>query len=241
VRLEWEGMLNVRDLGGIALRDGGFTCSGAVVRSDHPLRLTPRGWEQVAQYGIRTILSLETGGLEGEAAIRANRPVDCPSGAKLTVIRQAIENGMDEEFIQEWAANGLWGTPLYFVDALNRWPRLHGDALEKIARADGPVLMHCGRGHDRTGIMALIVLALADATVEGITEDYLLSAVNLQAVEPDAAAALDAALRRSGTTAYDAIAAAVDVINDDWLDKAKVDLETRGTLREMLRRRPVSV
>ncbi len=75
MRLEWQGLVNARDLGGIALRGGGRTRSGAYARSEHPLYLTPTGWGQLRSYGVRTITSLETAGLEGEEAVRSNRPV----------------------------------------------------------------------------------------------------------------------------------------------------------------------
>ena len=114
-------------------------------------------------------MSLETGGLKGEANLRANRRLSCPAGTTIAVVRQVIEDGTDDDFVQKWVDTGLWGTPLYFADALDRWPHLHGQALKSIARADRPILMHCGRGHDRTGIMTVILLALAGATVDGIT------------------------------------------------------------------------
>ena len=74
--------------------------------------------------------------------------------------------------------------------------------------------MHCGRGHDRTGIMALLLLTLAGATTEGITEDYLLSARHLQSREPRSVELLEGALQQAGVTAYDAIGAATDVVDD---------------------------
>lgn len=41
-RLQWDGCVNVRDLGGYPSRDGGRTRFGSVVRSDNPARLTPK-------------------------------------------------------------------------------------------------------------------------------------------------------------------------------------------------------
>lgn len=44
MRQERKGLVNARDLGGIALRGGGRTRSGAYARSNHPFYFTPSGW-----------------------------------------------------------------------------------------------------------------------------------------------------------------------------------------------------
>jgi len=46
--LAWEGCLNVRDLGGHPIQDGGETRYGRVVRADGVRRLTDDGWKAVA-------------------------------------------------------------------------------------------------------------------------------------------------------------------------------------------------
>ncbi len=38
--LNWEGCRNVRDLGGLMTREGRTTRRGAVVRSDHPAKIS---------------------------------------------------------------------------------------------------------------------------------------------------------------------------------------------------------
>ena len=38
--LDWDGCINVRDLGGIPIQNGTMTQRGAIVRSDTPARLT---------------------------------------------------------------------------------------------------------------------------------------------------------------------------------------------------------
>jgi protein-tyrosine phosphatase len=124
--LEWEGLINARDLGGIALKRGGQTRSGTYTRSDHPLNLTSTGWEQLRSHGVPTIASLETGGLEGEEVIRSNRPVIPPADVVVTVLRIPVEDGTDASFMARWARTGLWGTPLYFSEALNNWPTMYG-------------------------------------------------------------------------------------------------------------------
>jgi len=78
--------------------------------------------------------------------------------------------------VKQWVDSSLWGTPLYYEDALRRWPERHAATLSAVAQAQpGGVLFHCIRGHDRTGIIALLLLALADVTPDDIIADYELS------------------------------------------------------------------
>ena len=62
--LQWDGCTNVRDLGGLISRDGRRIKWGALVRSDNPAKLTPKGWEALYTHGIRTIISLRTDGVD---------------------------------------------------------------------------------------------------------------------------------------------------------------------------------
>jgi len=88
----------------------------------------------------------------------------------------AIEDLGDPEFLQQWAATDLWCTPLYYQDALLRWPQRHADVVAAFAQAQaGGVLIHCSRGHDRTGIISMLMLALAGVSTEDIVADYEMS------------------------------------------------------------------
>ncbi len=168
--LAWDGCTNVRDLGGLKTCDGRMTYWGAVVRSDTPARLTAAGWSALYAYGIRTIISLGTYGMtEEELNIM-------PPHADLVTVQVAIEDVTDKEFVQKWVNTNFWGTPLYYKDALQRWPERHAAAISAIAQAQpGGVLFHCIRGHDRTGIIALVLLALVGVMPDEIVADYELS------------------------------------------------------------------
>jgi len=168
--LLWDGCNNVRDLGGLRTSDGRLTRWGAVVRSDTPARLSTTGWSALHAYGLRTIVTLRTHGMqEDELNITPPYP-------DVAVVQAPIEDITDPEFLQQWAVSELWSTPLYYRDALRRWPERHAAAISAIARAEpGGVLFHCIRGNDRTGIIALLLLALVGVTPEEIIADYQLS------------------------------------------------------------------
>ena len=234
VKLPWDGQLNARDLGGIPLTSGGFTRQGVIARSEHPSFLTDDGWRQVQAYGVRTIISLETGGLAGEAALRANRKVSLPEFFAPEVISAPIEDGADAEFMQTWATSGLWGTPLYYPYVLDRWPELHGAAIRAIAESEATVLIHCGRGHDRTGIISMILLTIAGAPPTAVTADYLLSGQSLLKRDPNAVTNLAAALESAGKTAREAIGEAMDVLTPEYFERAGVGTATLQRLRTLM-------
>lgn len=169
-QLNWDGCINVRDLGGIATPNGRATRRGALIRADDPAKLSGAGWNALLAYGVRTIVSLHTDGLTEHVLDAAPRP------PHLANIRVAIEDFGDADFVARWVDSDLWCTPLYYRDALERWPERHVAAIAAIARAQpGGVLFHCRRGHDRTGIIALLLLALAGVAPDDIAADYELS------------------------------------------------------------------
>jgi len=196
--LFWDGCSNVRDMGGLRTCDDRITRCGSLVRSDTPAKLTGAGWSALYAYGIRTILTLRTHGMM-EAELNITLPY-----SDLTVLQVAIEDVTDMEFVRQWASTELWSTPLYYQDALRRWPERHAAAISAIAQArPGGVLFHCVRGHDRTGIMALLLLALAGVTPEDMLADYALS------LDPER----DALLARQHSSVRQVILSLLDGLN----------------------------
>ena len=216
--LVWEGCTNVRDLGGLTTNDGHMTRWGAVVRSDTPARLTEAGWSALYAYGVRTIIALRTDGMvEDELNITPRYP-------DLATVQVAIEDITDKEFLQQWAASNLWGTPLYFKDALRRWPERHAAVISAIAQArSGGVLFHCIRGNDRTGIIALLLLALVGVTPEDIIADYEIS-------RPDPER--DELLARNNSSVRDAILNTLTGLNiDNYLNMGGVSQDQLAAVR----------
>jgi protein-tyrosine phosphatase len=162
--LAWDGCSNVRDLGGLRTERGGETAWRAVVRSDSPDRLTAAGWEALAAYGIRTIVDLRNEDeLGGE-----------PAG--VDYVHLPLDGVEDAEFWAEWGSGPQFGTPLYYRPHLERFPERNAAAVRAIARAQpGGVLFHCVGGRDRTGQVAMLLLALAGVAPEEIAADYRLS------------------------------------------------------------------
>jgi protein-tyrosine phosphatase len=149
-----------------------------------------------------------------------------PPHSDLVTVQVAIEDITDREFVQQWVNTNFWGTPLYYRDALRRWPERHAAAISAIARAQpGGVLFHCIRGHDRTGIIALLLLALIGVTPDEIIADYELS--------PDPER--DELLAREHSSVREAMLGALEGLNiDNYLSMGGIGQDDLAAVRKRL-------
>jgi protein-tyrosine phosphatase len=175
----WDGCVNVRDLGGLPTEDGGETRSGQVIRADNVGTLTDAGWRTVAAHGIARIVDLRW---PEEAA--EDPPRDIPiEVVQVSVLGEQL--GPDSDYLRELNAHldvvddvadhYAWS----YTEFLERNRERFGRALAAIADADGPVVIHCMGGKDRTGLVAALVLRLAGVSLDEIGRDYALSGPNL--------------------------------------------------------------
>jgi protein-tyrosine phosphatase len=165
--LYWSGGYNIRDLGGLPTANGGCTARGAFVRSATLHRLTDGGWQALADYGIRTVIDLRN---EDER----QREPDVERPGHITRVNVAI----DEIAGKQWYES-VWhldGTPRIFPCYLRDRPQSPAAVVKAIASADpGGILFHCAGGRDRTGLVTLVLLVLADVESAAIAADYSLS------------------------------------------------------------------
>ncbi|MEV4470194.1 tyrosine-protein phosphatase [Nonomuraea sp. NPDC049504] len=206
--LEWEGCYNVRDLGGIAVSGGGSVRAGALVRSDNPERLTAAGWRALVEHGVRTVVDLRN---DDE-----RRGDSSPRPEEVTTVHVPLDDSVDTVFWNQIWENELDGSPLYYRVFIEQKARFCAEAVAAVARArPGGVLVHCGLGRDRTGLIVMLALALAGVSPDDIADDYALSAGRL----PPLFQALGAAdqtdeirriLARKGTTAREALLGVLD-------------------------------
>ncbi|MEV4316644.1 tyrosine-protein phosphatase [Actinocrispum sp. NPDC049592] len=217
--LDWDSCYNARDLGGLPRRNGGQTRWGAVVRSDNPDRFSEETWAKVHDYGIRTRIDLR-----GE-----HEMLDGVEPKGITRLTIPLDDRSDEEFWNKYGENGDFTscTPLYYTPFLDRFPHQIAKVCTAIAHAEpGGVLLHCAAGRDRTGLISLVLLALADVEPEAIVADHALSTERLKPAWAelnldDQTAAIEKVIARSGTTARDSLLATLERLNArDYLTKA---------------------
>jgi protein-tyrosine phosphatase len=202
--LDWEGCCNVRDLGGLPTVGGQTIRWGAVVRSDNPARLTSAGWRSLEGHGVRTVVTLRTLGTTDPEP----DPGLVPSGVRIE--RVELEDATDPEFRRRCVDTGSWATPLQWSEMLRWWPERCAEAVRAVARAGpGGILVSCGVGRDRTGLVTFLLLALAGVDVEDIAADWELSLGRLRADPLAGGLPVLEVLEREGTTVREAIERAV--------------------------------
>ena len=166
--LDWAGCGNVRDLGGLPTVDGGVTRCGAVVRADSLDRLTTSGVAAFQAHAVRRIVDLRS--VEEAAA----RPVNLPDYILRPLIDPSAESRRDAE--AEPTLSHVYRA------SLGRNAANIVAAVAAIADApDGPVVVMCSAGRDRTGMVVALVLRVAGVTDEAIAADYAATATCLAA------------------------------------------------------------
>ena len=228
--LDWEGCFNVRDLGGLPAADGRRTRWGAVVRADAVDRLTATGWSALRAHGVRTVIDLRND--DELAPDVARRPGD------VTTLHLPLDGIDDSEFWGHWKHQA---PPMYYGPFLARFPRRIADVMGAVASArPGGVVIHCVGGRDRTGLVAMLLLALAGVAPDAIAEDHALSTARLATLyartgEPDQGAIIEEFLEREGTTARELILttlASLDV--PAYLREAGLSEADLATVRDRL-------
>jgi protein-tyrosine phosphatase len=171
--LNFPELLNARELGGYPTSDGAHTRWRSLLRADDLSQLTPQGVTALGEYGVRTILDLRW----PEEAARHPSPL--PSALpQLRYERISLLTHTEDEWRlrSRDAAKELWKCAV--LEHVRSELR---HVLSFIASAaPEPLLFHCVAGKDRTGLIAALLLALADATPEAIAQDYAMSEQNLR-------------------------------------------------------------
>jgi protein-tyrosine phosphatase len=170
--LDWEGALNVRDLGGVALTGGGETRYGVLVRADNVRRLTEEGWRSLAAHGVTRIVDLRW---------QTELDEDPPRDLDIDVVHVSLLGEFDPDFeddIRDYMAAddpaGYWAVS--YTRILQKFAPNFAEALAAVADApDGAVVFHCAGGKDRTGLVAALLLRLAGAPIDEIARDYALT------------------------------------------------------------------
>jgi protein-tyrosine phosphatase len=158
--LRWDGCVNVRDLGGLPLADGGATAYRVVVRADWLPGLTDAGRQALVDYGVSLVVDLRP---DREHEHDGINPLPVP------VVRQAMDP-RPVPVAWDWPSmrEAYLALADHYRGALARALTLLGDA-------EPPAAIHCAGGRDRTGIACGMALWLARVEPDAIAADHALS------------------------------------------------------------------
>ena len=181
--IELEGVENVRDLGGIPVSGGREVARGLLLRGAALAGMTEADRQLLfGDLGVRCVIDLRCG-WERQA-----HPTPAHPGVDDLHIPFYDRDIVGIEYTEPAAGTRVVGRdvacdPDHFYRSLanpltvGQMARCLDEVLARVTRGV-PVYQHCSSGKDRTGIMALLVLAVLGAEPTAILDDYLLTNVS---------------------------------------------------------------
>jgi protein-tyrosine phosphatase len=167
--LSFPALLNARDLGGYPTIDGGQTRWRSLLRSDDLAQLTADGVRALENFGVRTVLDLRWA-----QEIELNPSPVALYAPKIRYVHVSLlaQTPAEWRVLSNSCEKEMWKCTV-----LERVRPQLRKVLSIIASASQePLLFHCVAGKDRTGIIAALMLTLADVRPESIASDYAESA-----------------------------------------------------------------
>ncbi|GAA1843563.1 tyrosine-protein phosphatase [Pseudonocardia ailaonensis] len=170
--LRFEGLSNIRDVGGLPLTDGGTVRPGVLLRSEALHHVTPADVDRLVQgLDLRLILDLRT-----------TREIEEHGESELARVGvETVQYTFIPEAGRELPEIGEDFHPMvghYLGYLRDKGPNVVA-AVRRIAAGEGSVLVHCAAGKDRTGTLVALVLEAVGVERAAVVEDYALSATKI--------------------------------------------------------------
>ena len=187
--IHFEGLDNVRDVGGLPLRDGGSTRPGVLLRSANLRAATPSDVRRLVEdLGLRLVIDLRTArevDRDGPTAVAA-------AGVETVALTFLPDDGLafpvadgttDVDPLLSAYLGYLDDRPDNVVAAVALLAGREDAAAVAVTDADpGATLVHCAAGKDRTGVLVALVLDAVGVEREAVVADYALSAEQVEAM-----------------------------------------------------------
>lgn len=189
-RIQLEGLLNTRDLGGYEAADNRRIRPRTLIRSGALADMTPEDKRVLFQdYGVRTVIDLRTGleagekpdpGIEG-VSHEFNPILDEETAGFTHENEDGGQMNMLEGFLKH--AKSLNGRPEKYIGQLYKNLVLSDGAMARyghflnlvLEAAPGAVLWHCSAGKDRAGMATAFLLTALGVDRETVLTDFTLS------------------------------------------------------------------
>ena len=169
--LPLAGVLNARDLGGYATRDGRTVRWGRVYRSGMLGAATAGDVAELRSRGVRVICDLRSG---PERLAAPAHWLDA-AGIELWGYPDDEWLGDSRQLLERCLVSGE-RTRSVMCEAYAVMPftqvLAYGEIFRRLARGEGPLLFHCSAGKDRSGGMAGLLLHALGVAQADILADY---------------------------------------------------------------------
>lgn len=190
--VDLDGVVNMRDVGGLPTSDGRTVRTGRLLRSDNLQDLTERDVKRlVDDFGVTDIVDLRSNvefHAEGPGPL-TRTPLN---HHRHSLFRDdEVEVTVEDALVLPWQKEGVrqrlashdddyWAS--HYLGYLADRPDSVTGALEVIATASGATVVHCAAGKDRTGTVVGLALAVAGVPHEEIVADYVATAERIERI-----------------------------------------------------------
>ena len=225
--LPFQALDNFRDYGGYAVAEG-RVARGHLYRSAHQAKATDADLDRLAALNLATVVDLR------RPSERRAQPSRRPANWVGRVIESAHDDGGEAPHIIFLKTADLTEASgrAFMTDTYRRLPfeAAHIDLFSRyfsaLAESDGPVLIHCAAGKDRTGLLAALTHSLLGVSRDDLIADYLLTnvAVDLEGRAEGMARQLT---ERTGRRASHGAVVAFLGVEVDYLDGAFAEITAR--------------
>lgn len=164
-----DGLVNLRDLGGLPTDGAATTRPGVLYRSDAP-HAGDRAPEGMPAWPPKSVVDLRDTVEEEES----QHPLVRLSSVHRIPVLEDLRTGPGQS-----ASLGLRALYEYLLDGASR--RLL-EVFRVAVDTDGPVLIHCAAGKDRTGVACALLLRAAGVRSDAIVADYVRTDRNMSRV-----------------------------------------------------------
>lgn len=179
--IDLDGVVNMRDLGGLPTTDGGHVQPGRLVRSDNLQDLTPADIQAlVREHGVTDIVDLRS-----DVELKITGPGPLRQVNAVTHHHHSLfpdDKNIDarDVLVLPWhqaedAQRDANPRASHYLGYLARRPDSVAAALDVIATSTGATVVHCAAGKDRTGTITAMALTVAGVPREEIVADYVAS------------------------------------------------------------------
>ena len=169
----FEGVLNFRDFGGYGCASRALP-RGRLYRSGHMARASDADLDGLHGLKLAVIVDLRSDEERADQPSRrhadfAGRVIEAP-GAQHEGAPHRSGGGIDAEAVRARMLDAYRDLPFRpaLLDAYAR-------TFEALANGEGPILIHCAAGKDRTGLLAALIQHVAGVSDTDIMADYLLT------------------------------------------------------------------
>ncbi len=195
--IELDGLVNLRDVGGIPTLDGGTIAPGRLLRSDNLQTLTDSDIDELLDLGLTDVIDLRSDfevENEGPGPLTKVESIHLHQHSLFREWREGVGEDKPDtrpEVVPEEALPWVDLAPSvqvehpvasHYLSYLSDRPDSVVAALREIANAEGAALVHCAAGKDRTGTIVALALMLAGSDPAAVVADYAASGERMQAI-----------------------------------------------------------